>query len=183
TGASRILRSWCWRTWKTREIDESVGCVESAKTHRHGRRGPRASDGGILLGATLRCVFEDSTHPTTTTTTGELGSRGKSMSLRVLVQVWCEIDPTLNVRIDRQSGQPLTDPGDRLWRVSPLGRAGVAAAMQLGGAAVSAFALGSGHTEALRHALAAGAADAVELVADGADRAALSVPELTEWLR
>ncbi|MCI0456728.1 MAG: hypothetical protein L0Z62_07095 [Gemmataceae bacterium] len=105
------------------------------------------------------------------------------MSLRILVQVWCEIDPTLNVRLDRQTGQPLVDLGDRLWRVSPLGRAGVAAAVPLGAATVTAFALGSGHTEALRHALAAGATDAVELLAEGADNAAISVAMLAEWLR
>jgi electron transfer flavoprotein alpha/beta subunit len=105
------------------------------------------------------------------------------MSFRILVQVWCEIDPTLNVRLDRQTGQPLVDPGDRLWRVSPLGRAAVAAAVPLGAATVTAFALGSGHTEALRHALVAGATDAVELSAEGADDAALSVAVLAEWLR
>jgi electron transfer flavoprotein alpha/beta subunit len=105
------------------------------------------------------------------------------MSLRVVVQVWCEVDPTLNVRVDRQSAQPLVDPGDRLWRVSPLGRSALAAALKLGDAVVTAFALGSGHTEALRHALAGGAGHAVELLASGANADAIAVAALAEWLR
>ena len=39
-------------------------------------------------------------------------------------------------------------------RVSPLGRLGVHAALGLGSANVTAFALGAEHTDALRHALA-----------------------------
>ncbi|HEY7426353.1 MAG TPA: hypothetical protein VH682_19125 [Gemmataceae bacterium] len=105
------------------------------------------------------------------------------MSLHVLVQVWCEIDPTLNVRVDRQSAQPLVDSGDRLWRVSPLGRSAVAAALNFDDAVVTAFALGRGHTEALRHALAAGAGRAVELLAAGADANTIPVAALAEWLR
>jgi electron transfer flavoprotein alpha/beta subunit len=105
------------------------------------------------------------------------------MSLHILVQVWCEVDPTLNVRVDRQSAQPLVDPGDQLWRVSPLGRSAVAAALKLGDGVVTAFALGSGHKEALRYALAAGAGHAVELLASSADADAISVAALAEWLR
>jgi electron transfer flavoprotein alpha/beta subunit len=105
------------------------------------------------------------------------------MSLRVFVQVWCEIDPTLNVRVDRQTGIPIADQGDRLERVSPLGRAGVAAAAELGGAVVTAFALGTGHIDALRHALAAGAERAVELVSPGQAKSAVSVTALAAWLR
>lgn len=81
--------------------------------------------------------------------------------MRIFVQVWCEIDPTLNVRIDRGTLIPVADAGDRLRRVSPLGRAGIAAGLPLGG--VTAFALGLGHEDALRHALAAGAMRAVTL--------------------
>jgi electron transfer flavoprotein alpha/beta subunit len=105
------------------------------------------------------------------------------MSLRVFVQVWCEIDPTLNVRVDRQTGRPLADEGDVLLRVSPLGRLGVYAALGLGGARVTAFALGDEHAEALRHALAAGAGRAVALSAEGVDPGAVSVASLAEWLR
>lgn len=81
--------------------------------------------------------------------------------MRVLVQVWCEIDPTLNVRIDRQTSLPIAERGDQLYRVSPLGRSGVAAGARLG--EVTAFALGAGHEAALRYALAGGAIRAVEL--------------------
>lgn len=97
--------------------------------------------------------------------------------MKVLVQVWCENDPTLNVRIDRHTGQPQAEPGDRLQRVSPLGRAGIHAAMRLSPRTITAFAIGPGHTDALRHALAAGAADAVELAP-----ANLSVATLADWV-
>ncbi|MBM4071961.1 MAG: hypothetical protein FJ271_24000 [Planctomycetes bacterium] len=90
--------------------------------------------------------------------------------MRILVQVWCEIDPTLNVRIDRQTTLPAVDAWDQLLRVSPLGRAGVAAGKRLG--EVTAFALGAGHDAALRHALAGGATRAVEL--DRGDARALA---------
>src|SRR5262245_10320611 len=105
------------------------------------------------------------------------------MSLRVFVQVWCEIDPTLNVRVDRQTALPAVDPGDRLERVSPLGRAGVAAATRLRDAVVTAFALGTGHGDALHHALAAGADHAIELLSPGESNATLPVTALVEWLR
>lgn len=105
------------------------------------------------------------------------------MSPRVVVQVWCEVDPTLNVRVDRQSAQPLVDPGDRLLRVSPLGRSAVAAALKIREGVVTAFALGSGHTEALRHALAAGVGQAVELRTSGENADAIPVAALAEWLR
>lgn len=102
--------------------------------------------------------------------------------MNVFVQVWCEIDPTLNVRIDRQTNQPITEPGDQLQRVSPLARAGIAAALGLRPASITAFALGGGHAEALRHALAAGAARALELAADGTDAAAISPRAIADWL-
>lgn len=101
--------------------------------------------------------------------------------MRVFVQVWCEIDPTLNVSIDRRTGVAAVAAGDQLRRVSPLGRAGVAAAVQLPGACVTAFALGSGHEEALRHALAAGAANALAVHAVG-DPDAVAPRTLADWL-
>src|SRR5262245_3271481 len=109
------------------------------------------------------------------------------MALRVWAEVWCEVDPTLNVRVDRATGRPAAEAGDRLLRVSPLGRAAVAAARRVfdslresraGGRLaervehlpeVTAFALGAGHDDALRHALAAGASRGVEVLAEGAD--------------
>jgi electron transfer flavoprotein alpha/beta subunit len=103
------------------------------------------------------------------------------MSPRVFVQVWCEIDPTLPVHIDRQTGRPAADPGDRLWRVSPPGKAAVAAALGLGGM-VTAFALEDWHQNALRCALAAGASRAVALGAPE-EEAAVSVAGLADWLR
>jgi electron transfer flavoprotein alpha/beta subunit len=102
--------------------------------------------------------------------------------LRIAVQVWREWDPTLNLRIDRTTGQPAVEPGDRLWRVASAGRAAVAAALKLAPAELTAFALGTGHTDALRHALAAGASSAVELLPDcsGSDgRAPLEA--LADW--
>lgn len=85
------------------------------------------------------------------------------MTRRILVQVKCEIDPTLNVRIDRLTSAPVVDAGDELMRVSPLGRIGVAAARRIPEAVVTAFAIGAGHRPALQQALAAGAEAAVEL--------------------
>ncbi len=93
--------------------------------------------------------------------------------MRVLVQAWTEIDPALNVRIDRQTALPIAEAGDRLHRVSLLGRSGVAVGMRLGG--VTAFALGAGHEAALRHALASGASRAVEVC--GVD-----VKALADWI-
>jgi electron transfer flavoprotein alpha/beta subunit len=98
----------------------------------------------------------------------------------VFVQVWCEVDPTLNVRVDRQTGLPAPEEGDQLRRVSPLGRAGVASALALGDAAVTAFALGGGHVEALHHALAAGAGRAVELLSPAGGP--VSAAALARWL-
>jgi electron transfer flavoprotein alpha/beta subunit len=105
------------------------------------------------------------------------------MTLRIFVQVWCEIDPTLNVRIDRETAQPVSDSADQLLRVSPLGRAGIAAALRLHAGSVMAFALGAGHTDALRHALAAGATQAIELLNDGEDRDQITPAALADWLR
>ena len=89
------------------------------------------------------------------------------MKSLVLVQVWCEIDPTLNLRIDRGTGRPVAEAGDVLTRVGPLGRSGVDAALGLSGFEVVAFAVGAGHEAALRHALAAGAIRAVQLEGEG----------------
>jgi electron transfer flavoprotein alpha/beta subunit len=100
--------------------------------------------------------------------------------MNIFVQVWCEIDPSLNVRIDRLTGHPIVDAGDRLWRVSPLGRAGVATASNLGTGNVTAFVLGSDHREALCHALAAGAQRAVQLGFEGDE---LPVAALADWLK
>ncbi len=105
------------------------------------------------------------------------------MALRVWAEVWCEVDPTLNVRVDRATGRPAAEAGDRLTRVSPLGRAAVAAALKLENAEVTAFALGGGHADALRHALAAGASRGVEVLIEGDDPDAVPLESLAEWLR
>jgi hypothetical protein len=86
-----------------------------------------------------------------------------SVNNNIYVQVWTEIDPTLNVRVDRSSGDAVAEDGDLLRRVSPLGRAAVAAAQAMNPASITAFSVGLGHFDALRHALAAGASQAVEL--------------------
>ena len=105
------------------------------------------------------------------------------MTLRVFVEVWCEVDPTLNVRVDRQTARPVVEAGDQLLRVSPLGRAAVAATLGLREAVVTAFAIGPDHEEALRHALAAGATRAVELTASGTSPEVPPVASLAAWLR
>lgn len=105
------------------------------------------------------------------------------MTCNILVQVWCEIDPTINVRIDRQSGVPHAEPGDVLLRVSPWGRANVAAALSIENAEVTAVACGTGHVEALRHALAAGAGSAIELVQSSHASSTFQVGVLAEWSR
>jgi len=116
------------------------------------------------------------------------------MNLRIYVQVWCEVDPTLNLRVDRQTGVPMVEGGDQLMRVSPLGRFGITAALEIAGAQVTcpesvevvAYALGVGHEDALRHALAAGASRAVRLnLADAADNSPFTdygIGPLTDWL-
>lgn len=91
------------------------------------------------------------------------------MKPRVIVQVWCEMDPTLNLRVDRQTGTPLVEGGDVLMRVSPIGRMGIEAALKTPGAEVIAVALGAGHEPALRHALAAGASRAIEIRVNGSE--------------
>ncbi len=105
------------------------------------------------------------------------------MTLKVFVQVWSEIDPTLNVRIDRASGDVLADGGDLLRRVSPLGRAAVAAAAAISNAQVTAFAHGEQHTEALRHAVAAGAVQAIELLPPCDHDATGTTVALSTWLQ
>jgi electron transfer flavoprotein alpha/beta subunit len=104
------------------------------------------------------------------------------MSLHILVQVWCELDPTLNVRIDRQTSELIADEGDQLRRISPLGRAGVEAARQLASARITAFALGSGHEPALRYALASGATSAVELQTPDDQPETGTMLALANWL-
>ncbi len=103
------------------------------------------------------------------------------MGLRVWVQVWCEVDPTLNVRIDRATGRPAVEAGDQLLRVSPLGRAGVAAALALDGAEVTAFALGTDQEDALRHAIAAGAGRGATIRCERSEDVPLEA--LAEWLK
>ncbi len=103
------------------------------------------------------------------------------MGLRIWVQVWCEVDPTLNVRIDRATGQPAVEAGDQLLRVSPLGRAGVAAALALDRAEVTAFALATDQEDALRHAIAAGAERGVTIRCEGSEDVPLEA--LAGWLR
>lgn len=131
------------------------------------------------------------------------------MALRIFVQVWCEVDPTLNVRVDRQSGAPIVESGDVLMRVSPLGRFGVVTALELAGssqgseaqnlgktepppfgcyggerfAEVVAFSLGDGHEPALHHALAAGAKRAVQINLPKGDPNSDCLACLAEWLR
>jgi electron transfer flavoprotein alpha/beta subunit len=105
------------------------------------------------------------------------------MSPRVFVQVWCEIDPTLNVRVDRQTGDPHVENGDVLMRASPVGRFGITTALEMVGSQVVAFCLGNGHEPALRHALAAGAARAVQLTLAAGDVDMGWVVSLAEWLR
>ncbi len=104
------------------------------------------------------------------------------MALRIFVQVWCEVDPTLNVRVDRQSGAPIVEVGDVLTRVSPLGRLGVATGLAIDGAEVVAFCLGDGHEPALRHALAAGASRVVQVNLPPGDLNTESIAPLSEWL-
>ena len=108
------------------------------------------------------------------------------MNPRVYVQVWCEVDPTLNLRVDRQTGIPMVEGGDQLMRVSHLGRFGITAALEIPDAEVIAYALGDGHEDALRHALAAGASRAVRLnLSDAANSSLLTahgIGPLADWL-
>ena len=103
------------------------------------------------------------------------------MKPRIFVQVWNELDPSLNLRVDRQTGLPVAEQGDLLHRVSNLGRAGVASALESGQADVTVFALGDEHEEALRHGLAAGASRAIRLQSSNGDSNVISA--LAEWLR
>ena len=104
------------------------------------------------------------------------------MSLKIIVQVWCEIDPTLSVRIDRDSGEAVADDGDVLTRVSSRGRIGVSTACLLSGAEVCTFSVGAGHIDALRHSLAAGAHRAVQLIPTHDDSHPIAVRDLANWL-
>ncbi|MSU69341.1 MAG: hypothetical protein EXS39_00890 [Opitutaceae bacterium] len=104
------------------------------------------------------------------------------MKRRIFVQVWCEIDPTLNLRIDRQTAVPVAGDGDELMRVSPIGRFGISEALRLGDSEVTAFAVGGGHEGALGHALAAGASRAVQLRFEGPLTDDAVVAGLASWL-
>ena len=104
------------------------------------------------------------------------------MPLNIFVQVWTEIDSTLNVSIDRATGDARAETGDELRRISPCGRQGMAIAVEIPSSEVTAFAVGHQHVEALRHALAAGATRSVELLmADDLDQRAL-ITTLAQWL-
>lgn len=100
--------------------------------------------------------------------------------MKIFVQVGCELDPELNLRVDRRSGEVKPEEGDRLFRVWPLGRAGISAALELPESEVVAFALGDEHDEALRHAVAAGAHQAYKLAFDEEQ---LPTKVLADWLR
>jgi electron transfer flavoprotein alpha/beta subunit len=104
--------------------------------------------------------------------------------VNIFVQVCCEIDPTINVRIDRATGDAFAEPGDRLMRVGLSGRLNVAAAVSLGSVEVTAFAIDPGHSEALKHALAAGAGRAIALrQADNTSTATpTTIAALADWL-
>lgn len=103
--------------------------------------------------------------------------------LNTFVEVWNEIDPTLNVRIDRETGIPSATNGDVLNRVSPLGRTAMSVAANVPNARITAFATGTGHRESLQHALAAGATRAVELTTDAGASDQVSIASLATWLR
>lgn len=104
--------------------------------------------------------------------------------MKIFVQVGCEMDPMINVRVDRESGAAHPEPGDRLMRVGLSGRLNVAVAVSLDATEVTAFAIGPGHSEALQHALAAGAGRAIALrQADSTNAAApTTIPALADWL-
>ena len=121
---------------------------------------------------------------------GTCGREFVQQPMKIYVQVWTEIDPSLNVRVDRDSGQAIADDGDVLHRVSPLGRAAVGAALAMASSEVTAYSLGTGHRDALRHALAAGVSQVVELIAGSGEAQGVdvrscdrpSVAEVAEWL-
>jgi electron transfer flavoprotein alpha/beta subunit len=153
------LRSWSWRTWNKSETNPKEEIFETSL--------PRVviiHDWFAHCSLRISCLFRIS----------DFGFRIFRSMNRIFVQVWCEVDPTLNLRVDRQTGLPIADNGDQLIRVSPLGRSGITAALEIPGAELVAFALGDGHDAALRHALAAGASQAVQLDAAGS---------VSEWLR
>ena len=99
--------------------------------------------------------------------------------MNIYVQVWSEIDPTLNIRVDRTSGEAIAEQGDVLRRVSPIGREAVSIALAMRPTDVTAFSVGTGHLEALRYALAAGATRAVELEVKPAESPVFAV---ADWL-
>lgn len=105
------------------------------------------------------------------------------MEPNIFVEAWNEIDPTLNVRIDRDTGIPSATNGDVLNRVSPLGRTAMSLAAKVPNAKITVYATGTGHREALQHALAAGATRAVELTTDADTTDQISIASLSIWLR
>lgn len=111
-------------------------------------------------------------------------SRSRLDPLRVFVQVWSEIDPTLNVRIDKNTRKAVSEKGDRLMRISPVGRCGIDAALKLAETVeVTAFSLGLEHTPALEHALAAGAKQAIALMGSDNSYLTLTPLALANWIK
>ncbi len=104
------------------------------------------------------------------------------MRRRVFVQVWCELDPALILRVESGAKRPVAEPGDQLLRVSLAGRRGIAEAQALAGWEITAFSLGKDHDVALRHALAAGADHAVRLCVAEAETEARIIGALARWL-
>jgi electron transfer flavoprotein alpha/beta subunit len=104
--------------------------------------------------------------------------------LRIFVEVACELDPELTLRVDRATGEALADDGDLAVRVCPAGCAAIDLALELGvhhrQTAVFAFSLGEGHREALVDALARGAHAAIEVI--GGAPEAVPPAALAEWL-
>jgi len=82
--------------------------------------------------------------------------------MKVFVQMWCELDPVLSPRVDRQKDALVAEKGDTLFRVSPIARRAVADAA-LFAQEIVAFCLGDEHRTSLRHALAGGAHEAIVL--------------------
>lgn len=104
------------------------------------------------------------------------------MKTKIFVQVWTELDPSLNIKLNSNS-HPEAIPGDQLWRLSPLGRHGLELAKKIDNAEVFCFAVGSQHDAALIHALAAGAHKAFRVQSDPALDSKAIVAEISQWLK
>jgi electron transfer flavoprotein alpha/beta subunit len=104
----------------------------------------------------------------------------------VLVEVSCELDPTLNLRVDRGTGEAMPEPGDVARRIKPSGSVAVDVALELARTAaagcVVGFALGGGHEAALHDALARGAERALSLSAEPGGGPP-GERRVAEWLR